>query len=378
MLRREFSASVALAATAILAGSAGWLAASAAAVPDLPMSAALAGAMLITLFDGRPRSSSSKGWIAGGLLGLAILVKGFVPVALFAPVWFIARGKRLAIIAGAVLVSAPWYLLCLCRNGATFWNDFFWKQHVSRLLSAQALQHGQPFWYYVPILLVGMFPWTPMAALLARGKIYQDPRLRFLSLWIVAAFAFFSIVPNKLPFYVLPLLPMLAIVLGATLEKTGAIEWPLAASILVMTLLPSIAYWLPDAFLSGATKAHWAFYARGLIAAAFTAVVWLLARRGLRQQAIFASAILVALGGAYLKLTALPLLDSRDSVRAFWSARHGEAAGVCVDSISVSRAALYGLNYYAGRGLPDCASAPEAAPRIRRGFEGLFVDYGPR
>jgi 4-amino-4-deoxy-L-arabinose transferase-like glycosyltransferase len=305
-------------------------------------------------------------------LGLAVLAKGFVPAALFAPVWLVARGKRLAIIAGTVLVAAPWYLLCLWRNGSAFWNDFFWRQHVDRLLSAEALQHGQPFWYYVPILLVGLFPWTPLAALLARGKTYQDPRLRFLSLWTVAAFAFFSIVPNKLPFYVLPLLPALAIVLGAALEKARAVEWTLAASILTMTLLPSIAHGLPEALLSGATRTHWTLRIGGLIAAAFAGAVWALARRGLRQ-AIFGSAILVALGGAYLKLTAIPLLDQRDSVRAFWRAHQADAAKICIDSASVSRPAQYGLNYYAGHELPDCAHAPALELRVRGGTEGPLV-----
>jgi 4-amino-4-deoxy-L-arabinose transferase-like glycosyltransferase len=371
-LRREFSPTVAFSATAILGGSAGWWTASFAAIPDLPMSAALAGAMLIGLFD----AQSKKGWLAGALLGLAILAKGFVPLALFAPVWLVARAKRLTTVAGAAVVAAPWYLLCLWRNGSAFWNDFFWKQHVGRLLSAQELQHGQPFWYYFPILLVGLFPWTPLAALLARGRTYRDPRLRFLSLWTLAAFLFFSIVPNKLPFYVLPLLPATAIILAAALEQARASEWWLAACLALFVMLPSIAYWLPDAFLSGVTKAHWAFYPRGLIAVVFAGAVWLLARRGLKRQTIFAGAILVALGGGYLKRTALPLLDQRASVRAFWMAH--QASNVCIDSASVSRAAQYGLNYYAGRELPDCSDVPVAAPRIRRSLEGLFIDRGPR
>jgi 4-amino-4-deoxy-L-arabinose transferase-like glycosyltransferase len=375
-LRREFSPSVALSATAVLAGSAGWLTASFAAVPDLPMAAALASAMLIALFDNRPRHAALRGLLAGALMGLAILAKGFVPMALFAPAWSVARGKRLPIIAGAAVVAAPWYLLCLWRNGSAFWNDFFWKQHVSRLLSAEALQHGQPFWYYIPILLVGLFPWTPLAALLARRKTYEDRRVRFVSWWTVAAFVFFSIVPNKLPLYVLPLLPALAIVVAVAVDQARAAEWWLAAGILPMTLLPSIAYWLPDAFLLGATKAPWRFYPRGLLAVSASVPVWLLARRGLRAQALIVSAIVVTLGGVYLKATALPLLDQRDSVRAFWMVH--QASNVCVDSASVSRTAQYGLNYYASRELPDCAPAPGAALRIRRGFEGLFVDNGPR
>ncbi len=78
-LAREFSPRMALAATAILATSAGWMAYSFAALTDLPMSAALGAAMLIMLFDPR------RAVLAGALLGLSILGKGFVPVVLIAP-----------------------------------------------------------------------------------------------------------------------------------------------------------------------------------------------------------------------------------------------------------------------------------------------------
>ena len=104
ILRREFSSRLALAATAILGGSAGWLVASFAAVPDLPMSAALAAAMMIALFDNR----GGRGWAAGALLGIAIIAKGFIPAALFAPVWWIAREKRLI---------CPYHLLGRLEDG---------------------------------------------------------------------------------------------------------------------------------------------------------------------------------------------------------------------------------------------------------------------
>jgi 4-amino-4-deoxy-L-arabinose transferase-like glycosyltransferase len=371
-LRREFSPNLALTATAILAGSAGWLAASFAAIPDLPMSAALGAAMLIALFDKRRAS----GWLAGAFLGIAILAKGFVPAALFVPVWLVARGKRLAIPAAAVSIAAPWYLLCLWRNGAAFWNDFFWKQHVARLFSAEALQHGQPFWYYVPILLVGLFPWTPLAAALAQRKLYEDSRVRFLAIWLCIGFAFFSMVPNKLPFYILPLLPALAIVLAAALEKAGGFEWWLAACVLAMTLLPTITNVLPEAFLMGATKVHWRFNPAGLIVAAVAAGVWWIAWRGFRERAILAAALVAALGAGYLKLAALPLLDRRDSVRSFWQLHHEEMADACIDSATVSRAFQYGLDYYAGRDVPDCARAGASGPRIRVRDGALLIEPG--
>ena len=77
-----------------------------------------------------------------------------------------------------------------------FWNDFFWRHHVERFLSP-SLQHVQPFWYYIPVLLAGLFPWTPLALLLFSPKTYDDARIRFLTFWLLYALAFFSAAQNK-------------------------------------------------------------------------------------------------------------------------------------------------------------------------------------
>ena len=122
---------MAVAATAVLGTSAGWLAYSFAALTDLPMAATLAAALFVALFDTRP----GQGYTAGALLGFATLAKGFVPLVLFAPVFLIARRKRVAILIAAVAVAAPWYVLCSARNGSAFWDDFFWKQHIARFMS---------------------------------------------------------------------------------------------------------------------------------------------------------------------------------------------------------------------------------------------------
>ena len=172
------------------------------------------------------------------LLGFAILAKAFLPVALFVPVWLIARGKRLAIAAGAILIAGPWHLLVWLRNGSGFWNVYFWQQQVGRFNSA-ALQHGQPFWFYVPVLLLGLFPWTPLFALLARSKTYDDVRVSSLAIWLALALVFLSVFTNKLPGYLLSLLPALAIVLAVALDKAPAQEWWIAACALLAGLLPS-------------------------------------------------------------------------------------------------------------------------------------------
>ena len=352
-LAREFSPRTALAATTILATSAGWLAYSFIAVTDLPMSALLTAAMLIAIFDTR----RERGYAAGALLGFAVLAKAFVPVVLFLPMFLIARGKRLAMIAGCIVVALPWMLLCLARNGAAFWQDFFWHQQVERFFDP-SLQHPQPVWYYLPVLLAGLFPWTLLSGLLARRKTYEDVRVRFLIAWLIFALVFFSVARNKLPGYALPLLPPLAIVLAVGLERTGAhLKWWLGASALTLIALPAIAGALPIALLSGIRHAP-AVLTPGIPFVLVAAAAWWLAWRDKPNLAMVAIGMAIVFGVAYVKGKTFPILDQRVSVRAFW---RSHATDACVDP-DLRRDWKYGLDYYAGRELSECPAGQ--IPRI--------------
>ena len=386
-LAREFSPRIALAATGILATSAGWVAYSFVAVTDLPMSAALGAATLIGVFGpsaipSRAREPIVLGTWAGVFLGLAVLAKGFVPLVLIAPVLLVARRMRLAMLASCAVVAAPWYVLCYVRNGPVFWNEFFWKHHVDRFLHP-TLDHPQPWWFYLPVLLAGLFPWTLLAGLLFRPKTYKDERIRFLVLWLVFGLVFFSAAQNKLPGYVLPLLPALAIILAFALDKTPAAGWWLGGCVALLIATPAIAALLPDALPSGVTSAHFSFarvfrdIVRGWpFALAAAGVFWLawLAKNepGKREQAMMAATLATLAAIGYLKFAVLPVLDQRYSVREFW---HENAplveSGSCLKN--VPREWAYGLNYYAGRRLPECAgTAPQIAVR-----DGVLVVIRP-
>src|SRR5207302_4757224 len=156
---------------------------------------------------------------AGVLLGLAVLAKGLAPLALFLPaVWFLRHRLRdlFLLLAVTAVIATPWYALVFLRNGQRFIDDFFWTQHFGRLTS-HALMHERPFWFYVPVLLGGFFPWIPLLALLFAKRIYQDRRAVFLLVWLAWGLLFFSVFLNKLPGYVLPLFPAIAALLGIAL-----------------------------------------------------------------------------------------------------------------------------------------------------------------
>ena len=261
------------------------------------------------------------------LLGLAVLAKGFVPLVLFAPVFLIARGKRLPIIAATILVAAPWYVLCYLRNGAAFWDELFWKHHVSRFLEP-ALEHVEPFWFYLPVLLAGLFPWTPLIGLLARPKVYEDIRIRFLMLFIAVGLVFFSISTNKLPGYILPLMPALAAVLAVGLDsiRSGdpdhprqAQAWWLGACALLLTAIPTIAQNLPQALLSGVSRTQVSFaLVLGAPFALAGILVFVLAWLDRPQVAVLTAALAAAVAAGYFKGSTFPVLDRQVSARAFW------------------------------------------------------------
>jgi hypothetical protein len=310
----------------------------------------------------------NRGWIAGALLGLAVLAKGLVPLVLFAPLLLIVRRKRLAILGGLLIVAAPWHVLCWMRNGSAFWDDYFWKQHVARFFTPQ-LEHVQPSWYYVPVLLAGLFPWTPLVGLLARRRIFDDVRVVLLTAWTLYGLIFFSAARNKLPGYLLPLLPALAILLAVAIEKAPGKHYWLAACASLLVLLPTAGRILPQALLVGLGRSNLVFAPGGLIFLLAAAIVGWLAWRQKAELALACVALAAGLGIVYLKSTDLPMLDRTVSVRPFWSTNQKRLENSCLGA--TRRMWEYGLDYYAGREIPRCAPNGDRRAQVHD-TEGLL------
>ena len=349
VLRREFGDRAAWYASAILATSTGWLVYSHVAITDLPMSAAFAAAML-TIFTANVRASLASGI----LLGLAILAKGLVPLVLFIPaLWFLRhRIRDLAILlSAALLVAAPWYILATLRNGTPFLEDFFWKHHFGRFLSSE-LQHGQPVWFYIPILLVGVFPWVPMLALLFNRQLYRDRRVQFLLAWFGWGFVFFSASRNKLPGYLLPLLPPLAVLIGIAAaevrERSPKLMAFLSASAAMLCLVPALSNALPQALAAGFSRTPFHVATPWIVPALLVAILCaVLEKTAHRDCAIAAVAVLTVVSVVTIVWRIYPKLDRQLSGRA----SHAELI-TCMPP--VNRSQRYSIEYYAGRNLPDC------------------------
>ncbi len=341
-LRREFGGRAAWYALAILGTSSGWLVYSHVAITDLPMSAAFAAAMLTLFFS--PRAS----FLAGVFLGLAVLAKGLVPLVLFLPaLWFLRHRMRdLALVfAAAAVIAAPWYALVTLRNGAPFLEEFFWKQHFGRFVSGTLL-HSRPFWFFVPVLLAGLFPWIPLLALLFNRQLYRDRRTQFLLAWFAWGFLFFSASHNKLPGYLLPLLPPIAALMGIALASAARPQIALAACGLLFCLVPPMLDALPQALLNGISHASFHFSLAGTLASLALAVGCAVCRRerGVAALALFATATVV-----WVAWRVYPVLDRELSGRPLWLAQ-GQIT--CLPPTNRSR--RDSIRYYVDRDLPDC------------------------
>ena len=370
-VRREFGPTEALYTTAVLGTSAGWMAYSYVAVTDVPLAVFFCAAWLLTFEWVKGGEGSIRlALTVGALLGLAVLAKGLVPLVLFAPVVWPMRRRWLHLVtigAACMAVAAPWYVLCTIRNGQGFLYEFFLVHHFGRF-SSEALQHVRPFWFYGPVILGAVFPWTPLFSLLRPG-LFRDARLRFAGLWVVYAVVFFSASKNKLPGYIIPLIPALALILGIGLAWARRTRIPLFLCALIPGIAPLVASVLPQALDTGLSRASIrrfdALWMVWFILASFGPL--LLEFRGRRSEALASAGLMAALAFFYVKATALP---ATDRVRPFYQ-RHSEwLDDVCLQD--VDRDSRYILQYYAKRELPDC-NPDKTGPKIMSVGERLIL-----
>ncbi|PYR77930.1 MAG: hypothetical protein DMF86_07635 [Acidobacteria bacterium] len=173
--------------------------------------------------DGRPSWSIT---VAGGVcLGLSILTKGLVGVTFagFALVAFAAvrSGAALRLVAAfavllaiAVAVASPWYV-AMERAHPGYLHYYFIDRHLRGFLTASQPHAEERWWYYVPVIVVGVVPWT----VYVWSAVRENARRRALAacwIWFGLGFAFLTLSRSKLVTYALPLFPALAIVLGST------------------------------------------------------------------------------------------------------------------------------------------------------------------
>jgi 4-amino-4-deoxy-L-arabinose transferase-like glycosyltransferase len=201
-------------------------------------------------------------------LGAATLVKGPIGLVLPAAVifFYLLLSGKLALLGEMelslgvplfLIVAASWYVAVELRNPG-YLHHFLYEENFARFTTTQFNRSG-PWYYFLMVLAAGFFPWTlllPMTLADFRKRPPADGHL-FLILWIALPFIVFSLSASKLPHYILPLYPPLAILVGATVAKaftaapSAKMSWVLsfpAVTFFLAALLPALLF-LPSDFL---------------------------------------------------------------------------------------------------------------------------------
>ena len=269
--RRLYGGAVAFSAATVLASSFLWTALGHVNTLDM----GLAGMMTVSLCslliaqrnDAAP--AERRNWMLACWAGmaLAVLSKGLIGIVLPGAVLVLytvlardwAIWRRLHLLAGLLLffaITVPWFVLVSLRNPEFAWF-FFVHEHLQRFTSNVHHRAG-PLFYFVPILALGLMPWLgtlPQAMWNARRDSAAgfQPKI-LLGTWAVFIFVFFSVSGSKLPSYILPIFPALALLIGCHLQQAGRRSVMISAGMLALfaavglALLPKVAAMASNAF----------------------------------------------------------------------------------------------------------------------------------
>ncbi|MBP6011392.1 MAG: glycosyltransferase family 39 protein [Alphaproteobacteria bacterium] len=302
---------------------------------DAVLVACVTGAQLLVAHffvaarQGAPQPLVRYSALFGLAMGIGMLVKGpmilfFVGLTVIAlSIWerrwgWIMTMRPIFALGIIVLINVPWLVaIGLVTKGAYF-TEAIGQDFLGKMAGAQESHWGPPG-YYLATMLVGFWPgWL----FLAPGVVYALARshegaVRFLLAWIIPAWVLLELAPTKLPHYVLPLYPALALLCGAavmagvresrsfldnTPVKLAAVLW----LVVTLALAGGALFYLPGAYGNGSGIFLW-LLAAPILGAAAIAVLFLL--RGEGENAAAAAVAAGALFAAIVLAAVLPRLD---------------------------------------------------------------------
>jgi 4-amino-4-deoxy-L-arabinose transferase-like glycosyltransferase len=316
-------------------------------------------AALVLAEHAAARPKEQRLWMlaAWASMALAVLSKGLVGIVFAgAAVFFVmVLGRSLSVLKrmhwgwGLALffaIAAPWFVL-VSRANPEFAHFFFVHEHFERFLTHEH-RRVQPAWFFIPIIFVGFLPWmiALIPATVQAWRSESEARfqpLRLSLLWSAFILLFFSASGSKLPAYVLPLFPSLALVLGRYLATGSARRLALWLALVAPLgiAIAVAAMGLPDSARDAWTRAMyvkaqpWAFAAAAILVVSCLAFAWML-YKGHRWASLvgvaFASVMMIGcLEFAYEELS------PRQS---------GKEAARIMAPLATADARLYSVNHY--------------------------------
>lgn len=296
-------------------------------------------------------------WLGYAAIAMGLLAKG--PVGAAIPIltlaiflWWqgelpgaIGRFHALAGGAMVLLIAAPWFIAIAIREPG-FVDFYFIGEHLRRFFES-SYSHGEPFYYYLPVLAAGIMPWTLMVPFIAWRALTRTPAARFCIVAATVVIVMFSAASAKLIPYILPAAAPIAVLLAegiysrafpagmhGTAEPPGVrARFATVGAMLSLLGVAVLAAAMTAPLFSSpyVVAARPALYALGLIGAAGGALVAEIFRHwridmGLAAMVLVAA---IALGaGSYVRLEAEPLRSYAALARTV-QARAPDAALIC-------------------------------------------------
>ncbi len=317
----------------------------------------------------------------GAFLGAGTLAKGPAAIilagggvflwALLTRHWREAlRLAHPAAIIALCVVALPWYAVCALRN-PDFLRVFILQHNFERYLTP-IFQHKQPFWFFGPIFLAALLPWTALlwpavneGLRVWREKSWHDSPGFFFACWTAFPILFFSFSQSKLPSYILPAIGPAALICAVAairaFDRGGGKNAPLSVGLAATWIALAIAAavfigridWQasnPDAISNGAPYIVYAFPALIAIAAIALGIAGL---RGKFEWTIGLCALCFVASVEMANGVILPRVESRYSARPYVELTRNDVHANRLFGYQLPRAWIYGLHFYAGHELPE-------------------------
>ncbi len=408
----ELSASPALLAPVIFSTSVAAIGFARAATPDMLFSSAITFAMVCAASvlrragalrgpDGAPAENQTANLLIlslwGAFVGFGVLAKGPAAVILAGgavAIWALATSQwraamRLAhphALVAFCAVALPWYVLCSRRN-PDFLHVFIFQHNFERYLTP-LFQHQQPFWFFGPITILALLPWSAFltaaaqeALRLWREKSWRNSPGFFVACWAVFPIVFFSFSQSKLPSYILPAVPALALIIA--ISGFRSYQRSRANAIILSAVIGVTWIVLAAIFLHATHKAPFTDMSRSIASLAIVALAFAVmvaagilhagTRRNFRLAVILCSLSAVATL-ELANFAVLPSLDPYVSARPHAEFLRDDLHPERIFTYQLRRTWNFGLAFYFHRELPEWSPQdPDAALVLtsRDGFEKI-------